>query len=633
MSFLGAVSINLSPYAGQAFAGALSDSLPCIASYDVNGQCFALWGRTPYVLSEGQSVLLDGRIFNAVALARRLGTDPLNQPMLLLHAYRRWGTDFPRYLEGEFALALWDGQNGRLLLSRDTTGYRPLFYSQQGDALRFASEVRALLTWPGTRIQADENHIARWLIVASTGANSTFFDSIFILPPGHSLLFEKGRVVLNAVWEPEKLPLLHLNDPREYADGLREVLVTAIKDRLEQLQVGSVAGSQMSGGLDSSSVAALAAGLLQQEGRRIFAFTAVPQHAVSVPHRFSDEGPHAALVAAMYPNVDHVLVRHGGHSTFSMIDRFSSAQQEPILNPSNYDWVYEICLQARRRGVDTLQTGSVGNLTISYDGVAALSSLVRQGRRFKAARLAWDLHRNGNLRWFAVAHWLLRPWMPAWARNSIDHLRTGFSGAHENSMVRREFAQSHGFGSMAYDRLCQGLDSRSLRLLCLRRIDMGPTMEAFRRLSGVSMTDPTMDRRVMEYCLSVPLEHFCEKGVPRSLIRNAMAGLLPEQVRTERRRGLQAADFAVHFRAERQEALDELVRMRRVDMAARALDLPAIEDMMHWSESRIAEYSSPIYWAKLLRALSLGRFLRRMEDGTLFSQQEDLLDRRTAETA
>lgn len=147
------------------------------------------------------------------------------------------------------------------------------------------------------------------------------------------------------------------------------------------------------------------------------------------------------------------------------------------------------------------------------------------------------------------------------------------------------------------------------------------------------MTDPTMDRRVMEYCLSVPLEHFCEKGVPRSLIRNAMAGLLPEQVRTERRRGLQAADFAVHFRAERQEALDELVRMRRVDMAARALDLPAIEDMMHWSESRIAEYSSPIYWAKLLRALSLGRFLRRMEDGTLFSQQEDLLDRRTAETA
>jgi len=53
------------------------------------------------------------------------------------------------------------------------------------------------------------------------GTNSTFFDSIFILPPGHSLLFEKGLVELNAVWEPRKLPLLHLKDPREYADGLR----------------------------------------------------------------------------------------------------------------------------------------------------------------------------------------------------------------------------------------------------------------------------------------------------------------------------------------------------------------------------------------------------------------------------
>jgi hypothetical protein len=96
---------------------------------------------------------------------------------------------------------------------------------------------------------------------------------------------------------------------------------------------------------------------------------------------------------------------------------------------------------------------------------------------------------------------------------------------------------------------------------------------------------------------------------------------LPEQVRTERRRGLQGADFEKHFQAERHEAFDELTRLKKVDLAARALNLLAMERMMRWSESQIAAYGAPAYWTKLMRALSLGRFLRRMEDGTLFSQR------------
>jgi hypothetical protein len=110
-----------------------------------------------------------------------------------------------------------------------------------------------------------------------------------------------------------------------------------------------------------------------------------------------------------------------------------------------------------------------------------------------------------------------------------------------------------------------------------------------------------------------------------------MVGRLPEQVRNERRDAVQAADFGEHFQAERQEALDELARMKKVDLAVRALDLPQMERMMQWSDAQIAAYGEPGYWAKLMRAFSLGRFLRRMEDGTLFSQQEALPDLRTTE--
>jgi asparagine synthase (glutamine-hydrolysing) len=575
----------------------------------------------------GDGVLLDGRIFNASDLAARLGIEHGDERRLLLHAYGRWGVELPKYLEGEFAFALWDSRGGRLLLGRDASGYWPLFYTLRGGNIRFATDVRSLLELPGSRILPNEAHIAHWLELIPAGANSTFFEDILRLPPGHTLLFERGRAVLNAFCQPENLPLLHLRDSREYADGLREVLKQSVADRLRP---PGAAGSQLSGGLDSSSVTALAAGLLQAEGRKLFAFTAVPEFAVNVPGRFSDEGPNAAAVAALYPNVDHIRVQHGSHSVFSMIDRFSSAQQEPIFNPANYNWVYEICRQAGQRGVETLQTGGAGNMTISYDGALALPDLARQGRLWKVARLAWDLHRQGTRRWRGAANLLVRPLLPRWARRAADYARDGYFRPTVHSLIRRDFADSYGLDALALDPLAHG-DSRSVRLLYLRRADPGPAVDAFRQLSGVSMTDATADKRVMEYCLSVPVEYYCEKGMPRSLIRNAMAGVLPDQVRSERRKGVQAADFGEHFRAERQEALDEMRRLRTVDMAVRALDLPQMERLLQLPESQVRDLTLRAhYWPRLLRGLALGRFLRRMEEGTLLVREEPAIIRSVA---
>lgn len=616
MPFLGTLTTGHCPHFGQAYPERSKGSLPHIASSNLKDRRFAVWGRVPVASSAGQGILLEGRIFNAAELADELGVPSLDVPMLLLHAYRRWGSEFSNHLQGEFAFVLWDEATRRLLFGRDPSGYRPLFYAQHGEDIRFASDANTLLHWPNTKISPNETHIAHWLALVSTGTGSTFFESILRLPPGASLLFENGRIVSINLWEPENLPMLELRDPREYAAGLREVLEKAITDRL---QAGAIAGSQLSGGLDSSSVTALAARHLESESRRLFAFTAIPQYAATVPGRFCDEGPHAASVSAMYPNVDHILVRHGSHSAFSMIDRFSSAEQQPIFSPANYDWVYEICLQARQRGVDTLQTGSAGDYTVSYHGAPALSTVASQGRYIKAARLAWDLHREGTASWPSIAHSLIDPWVPRWVRSSIQRIRARPADSRPSSMIRWDFARPYGLHATTMDDRLRHMDSRLQRLFILRRADPGPIVEAFRQLSGVSLTDATMDKRVVEYCLSVPVEHFCERGIPRSLMRNAMSDVIPKKIYTERRRGLQAADFGAHFGAERQEALAELSRMRKVGLAVRSMDLPAIEGMMHWSESRIVAHGWDNYWPVLMRALSLGRFLRRLDDGTLFA--------------
>jgi asparagine synthase (glutamine-hydrolysing) len=583
----------------------------------------SLWGRgSRHALFGGLYVLLSGRVFRPMERARELLVEPGNQASLLLHGYRKWGAEFPNHLDGDYAFVLWDPHMQRLLLGRDLLGSWPLYYVRRGNDLIFGSQIRHLLRWPGVVTRPNERRIAQWLALFPEPTTETFFDGILRLMPGTTLSIENGRASVCRFWQPEKTPLLRLHDSREYAEGLVDMLERAVRDRIAGT---STVGSHLSGGLDSSSVTATAARLLSCEGRKLFAFTAVPHQAVDIPGRLTDEGPHAAAVAAMYQNIDHILVQHGAHSVFSVIDLFNSAQEEPVFNPSNYDWIFEICLRAQQRGVETLLIGGCGNYSISYSGDRALQSLLQGGRLAAFAGLARDLHGSGARRWRSLVHELLRPWIPVRARYAVDRLRGQFTATHEYSMIRREFARKNDLGLMALEQSLSRLDSRSLRLLSLRRADIGPFSSAFRRCTGICMSDPTGDQRVIEYSLSVPVEYFCEKGVPRSLIRNAMIGRLPEQVRTERRKGLQAADFSTHFEPERAEALAELKRMRQVDLIARAVDLPRMEAMLQMSSSQ-AEANAGMagHWPKLLRALSLGRFLRRMEDGTLFSFSEHL---------
>jgi asparagine synthase (glutamine-hydrolysing) len=616
MSFLGIASA-----AGRAKNGSV-EVLPLRCEGILGRHSFALWSRIAPVISGGLGILMCGRLFRATDLVSKLGVEAADDASLLLHAYSKWGIEFPRHLYGEYAFALWDGPAGRLLLGRDPLGCWPLYYAQRDSGLLFASEIRRILAQPGIATRPNEQRIAGWLGLFLEPTDQTFFEGVFSVQPGSTLIFEDGRVTRNRFWQPENTPVLRLRDSREYAEGLLEVLDSAVLDRLTPQ---AVIASQLSGGLDSSSVTATAARLLQRQGRRLLAFTSVPRYkTASTPGHFSDEGPHAAAVAAMYPNIDHILVHNGAHPVFSLFDLFGSAQEEPPFNPQNYDWHYEMCLQARRRGAQTCLNAGSGNFTFSYNGNRALRSLAMDGRWLALARLMWQTHRNTSRRWRGMAYELLRPSLPTWARLSLDRPRGRVLSLSDYLMIRPEFARRYDLSLTALEEKQIHLDDISQRLLFLCRADRGPSYSAYRKLTGVSMTDPAGDRRVIEYCLSLPIECFCENGVPRSLIRNAMIGRLPEQVRTERRKGLQAADFRMHFETEKPEARAEIARLKKTDLAARALDLPAMEAQLQWPAERIAETGESLYWCRILRALSVGRFLRQLEDGVLFTLPEEL---------
>jgi len=570
-------------------------------------------------IHENLVLFFDGRLLGRRELSARLGTSG-DRPLLdIFQAYRRWGAEFPRHLHGDFALALWDAGNHRLVLARDAGGHRPLHYWVRGEQFRFASEARGLLANADIPLVANQHRIAQQLSRIPEMSGGTYFQGISSVPPGHTVVWERGRVTVRDFWQPCNVPQLRLRDPREYADGLRSVLEAAVRDRIEDF---SAVGSHLSGGLDSSSVTATAARILQERGGHVSAYTAVPSAAVNdagFPGYFCDESAHAAATVALYPNMKHVLIPNISGSLLHTLDRMSSGAERPQLTPGTLCWIQAICADAAGRGLPAMLTGAMGNFTISWDGRRALSTLIASGRIPEAVRLARARRKNGTA-WSGLVKSALGPLLPSRIRRVLRG-RGGEDNLQDEIGWRRDFVTRAGLDPREVLDCMESLDSRSLRIWCIRRADPGGIAAAIHRLTGVEEMDPTGDRRVVEFCLSVPEEHYCANGRRRSLIKDAMSGILPPKVLEERRRGRQSADILFHLTIEKAELEAELARLKKIDLAVRCLNLPALESVVQAWPSPPFKEEHMARVSPLMRAISMGRFIRRLEEGTLFSDR------------
>ena len=216
------------------------------------------------VANEDESLwtIHNGEIFNFIELRaelRRLGHEfrTRSDTEVIVHAYEEFGDRFVERLSGQFAIALWDARRQRLLLARDRVGIRPLFYARIGGHLLFASEVKAILAVAPAAAALDERGLAQVFSFWGTVGEQTVFKGVRSLPAGHSLVVEQGRERLERYWDwvfPQGLGRTDLSLD-EAAEMLRALLRDVVR---QQLRSDVPVGAYLSGGLDSSGIAALA---------------------------------------------------------------------------------------------------------------------------------------------------------------------------------------------------------------------------------------------------------------------------------------------------------------------------------------------------------------------------------------
>ncbi len=583
-------------------------------------------------------LLLDGYLFDPEEVANRLGLEKRsywNHADLLLQACLRFPDDFPLHADGAYSFVLYDGQRRRLVVGSSPTGCNGIFYWQRGNTLRFASEIGALLVCDGVSKDVDETRAARWLTFYNQPDKRTLFRDVQQIQPGEMMIAENGATRFQRYWRPEETRIQHQSDARYYAEGLLDHLQRAVQRRVRNFDV---VGSQMSGGLDSSSVSALAAESLASRNRGITSFTAVPSHAfTALPANlfgkgFGDERFHAASVAEMHRNIEHILIPNDAVRFFDALDFFANENLHPSPNVCNGPWFLAIFKEAQRRGIELILSGATGNMTVSYKGIYALHTLLKRLHLKQWVRLIKDRQHIGYSVRDSLAQSIGQGPTALTLRDGLSaslRLLRGQSPTSQNilsmldiSAIRATFFQNVGLPAQLERHIdLIPASSQTLRINALRRAHQNATFVTARRCFGLEYSDPTTDRRLFEYCLSLPEDAFCQNGRPRSLIRDAMQGHLPDTVRLERRKGIQAADAAHLITSNRPQIREELQSLRNSDLANHTLDLPALHRMEEeWSNGQFTDVTMrEKYMGKLLAGIAFGRFVRRLEDGSLLA--------------
>jgi asparagine synthase (glutamine-hydrolysing) len=360
------------------------------------------------------SIVFNGEIFNYVELRRdleargvvfRTGSDT----EVLLQLYATFGDACLARLNGDFAFAIWDARDRRLLLARDRMGVRPLFYARRGDALYFASEVKALLRVPGIDAEIDPYALDQIFTLWAPIAPRTAFRDICELEPGQMLAVENGKVTLRSWWSLDYPDAGDhpARNPAEVEEELRALLTDATRLRM---RADVPVGAYLSGGLDSSLITALAAPM---------APNGLDTFSVTFDDAEHDESSFQQIVAEALRTRHHAVACGPGDIAADFPDVIR-ATERPVLRTAPAP-LYALARLVRRSGMKVVLTGEGADEIFAGYDIFRETRVRRFCARQPGSKLRPQLFRK------------LYPYLPGLKQQSPEYLAAFFGTGNDRS--------------------------------------------------------------------------------------------------------------------------------------------------------------------------------------------------------
>lgn len=498
--------------------------------------------------SRQTSITCDTRLDNRDELIEGLGLrgrsrSDVTDSEIILAAYEKWGTDCPARLIGDFVFVIWDAQERTLFAARDPLGVKHFyFHYQPGKVFALASEIKALLAIEEIPCELDEQHLGDYLAANSEDKESTFYKGILRLPATHALLVKHGDLRTWRYWMPATEELRLKNDA-EYEEAFKERFVNAVTSRLRSAYP---TGSMLSGGLDSSSIVCVADDFLQRNGRDpLHTFSAIFPQVAKIDPRI-DESRFMLSVVNSTKCEPH-FVEVDGSSPLKDSDEILRYADDPVGAPIYMDWA--IYKEAKASGVRVMLSGIDGDSTVSHgyedlanfalrrrylrllrESIALSRNMPRASHRFK--RSFWN---RGLSK--AVPAWVYAAWRKARGRKPEDYTPSPIMFPRHFESIREEFRRECGIE----DRLVElrrrnypdGISPIEFHWRALTNGHFAMVLENSEKAAASKNIEPRypfFDRRLIEFCISLPPGQRIRSGWTRSIFRHAMRGIVPSDV-------------------------------------------------------------------------------------------------------
>lgn len=476
----------------------------------------------------GLIITADARIDNRDELSKDLGLrdeEDVSDSYFILKAYQEWGEECPDKLLGDFAFAIWDRENERLFCARDHMGVKPFYYYLSNNRFLFTTEIKALFNIPEVPYKLNELQLAFYLSGIYDERSLTFYKDIFRLPSAHYMTIDNKKSKIRRYWKLDPNLETILDSDEEYTQKFLEIFTESVRCRLRSLHP---IGFELSGGLDSSSIVCVAKSILKKNDNdtQINTFSQVYNDI-----KECDESYYINKIIDLgginpyYLDADQI-------SPLNEIGNILWYLEEPFFANNRHSfWILYKNMQ--KKGTRVLLTGMDGDTTVSH-GHNYLKELATT---FKWKKLINEINTlstqfNKDIPKI-ILNKLILPMAPEsivkwWVINIHKNPRVMFNNTEfVNKLDFKNYSKPYRkFNFTAkntkeyhYMTLINGIHQSLLEVLDRNTAPF-----------SIEPRHPFYDKRLIEFCYSIPTEQKIRSGWGRWLLRNTMEDILPREV-------------------------------------------------------------------------------------------------------
>jgi asparagine synthase (glutamine-hydrolysing) len=510
-------------------------------------------GNQPIRNEDGSVVLVfNGEIYNYRALREELrqaghqfATETDSE--VIVHAYEQYGESFVERLNGMFGIAIWDRVRKKLILARDRTGEKPLYYRQAGRNFYFASEMKSFLKVPGLRIALREDVLPAYLCFGNVDGRDTLIKDTYEVLPGHIVVVDDDGVSMRQYWDVRYLADSSRSE-ESFAKDLKDLLEESVSMRLMS---DVPLGAFLSGGIDSSLIVALMARVMDEPVKTFCVGFDIPNYS---------ELEYSRRTARLL-KTDHHELSIGSGDFFGALRRSIYFQDEPIVHPAAIPLNF-LATFAKHEGVTVLLSGEGGDEL--FAGYGSYASLLRDLRRRAALpNVVWRLGSR------IAPYRKLRKYRNIFERYSQpvgNLLLSGHSALSLRDLTaltrRRDYSLGYFLEAVSNERYSP-LQRILYAHLKTRLVSLLMKQDKMTMAASLEVRVPFLDHRIIELAATMGDNLKIRGGEGKYILKKVARSLLPPDVVNRRKMGF-PVPLSTWFR-DRQDCLSILFEKRTAE--------------------------------------------------------------------